>query len=139
MTIAPAGEKATDNVIVRMDENKEEDTYIIGTDLVRMGMSTMRPQLWVDRYDEKLCVNVVAPFNEQASYPLGIFAPNDGEDQISVARQPYNETTLYLTLDGKVIWNLNYNPYTATLTKGNTGRYGLLMVYDSSLRASARG
>lgn len=128
ISVAESGKASTDEIIIRMDEDKAEDTYIIGQDLTRMGMSTINPQIWVNRYNEKLRVNVMAPVNGQASYPLGIFAPNDGEYQISVAQQPDNETTLYLTLDGKVIWNLNYNPYTATLTKGNTDRYGLLMV-----------
>ena len=128
VTIAPAGEKATDNVIVRADEDKEEDTYIIGKDLVRMGMSKIRPQLWVNRYDEKLCVNVIAPTNGQAEYPLGIFAPADGEYTIRVAERSNEETTLYLTYDGRAIWNLSYGEYVASLEQGNDSHYGLRLV-----------
>ncbi len=129
--IAREGGESTDDVIIRMDEEKEEDTYVIGTDLVRMGMSTMRPQLWVNRYDEKLCVNVIAPTNGQAEYPLGIFAPADGEYIISVAERSNEETTLYLTYDGRAVWDLSYGEYVASLEQGNDSHYGLRLVQKS--------
>jgi hypothetical protein len=126
--IAREGGESTDDVIIRMDEDKEEDTYIIGTDLVRMGMSTMRPQLWVNRYNEKLCVNVVAPNNGKANYPLGIFVPATGDYTLSLAAQPSDEDMLYLTKDGRVIWNLTYGPYTGVFEQGTTSSYALRIV-----------
>lgn len=126
--IAREGGESTDDVIIRMDEDKEEDTYIIGTDLVRMGMSTMRPQLWVNRYNEKLCVNVVAPNNGKANYPLGIFVPATGDYTLSLAAQPNDEDMLYLTKDGRVIWNLTYGPYTGVFEQGTTSSYALRIV-----------
>lgn len=126
--IAREGDETSDDVIIRLDEDKEEDTYIIGTDLVRMGMSTMRPQLWVNRYNEKLCVNVMAPINGKANYPLGIFVPATGDYTLSLAAQPNDENMLYLTKDGRVIWNLTYGPYTGVFEQGTTSSYALRIV-----------
>ena len=123
--IAKADGNATDDVIIRADENKEEDAYVLGRDLVRMGMSSINPQLWINRYDEKLCVNVVKPVNNEANYPLGIFAPADGEYRIFTEAEPNEQTALYLTLDGEAIWNLSDAPYTITLNKGTYANYGL--------------
>ena len=123
--IAKADGNATDDVIVRTDEDKEEDAYVLGRDLVRMGMSSINPQLWINRYDEKLCVNVVKPINNEANYPLGIFAPADGEYRIFTEAEPNEQTALYLTLDGEAIWNLNETPYILTLNKGTSANYGL--------------
>ena len=123
--IAKADGNATDDVIVRTDEDKEEDAYVLGRDLVRMGMSSINPQLWINRYDEKLCVNVVKPINEETNYPLGIFAPADGEYRLFTETEPNEQTALYLTLDGEAIWNLSDAPYTFTLNKGTSANYGL--------------
>ena len=122
--IASADQKASDDIIIRTDEDKE-DEYVLGRDLVRMGMSSIRPQMWVNRYDEKLCVNVTAPINNVADYPLGISAPYDGDYELFIDAQPNSETNLYLTLDGEAIWNLSNGAYTATLTKGVHNNYGL--------------
>jgi hypothetical protein len=123
--IAKADGNATDDVIIRTDEDKEEDAYVLGRDLVRMGMSSINPQLWINRYDEKLCVNVAKPINEEANYPLGIFAPADGEYRLFTETEPNEQTALYLTLEGEAIWNLSDAPYTFTLNKGTSANYGL--------------
>lgn len=122
--IASSDQKASDDIIIRTDEDKE-DEYVLGRDLVRMGMSSIRPQMWVNRYDEKLCVNVTAPINNVADYPLGISAPYDGDYELFIDAQPNSETNLYLTLDGEAIWNLSNGAYTATMTKGVHNNYGL--------------
>lgn len=126
--IARDGRKATDDVIISMDKQKEEDVYVLGQDLVRMGMSTINPQMWVDRYNEKLCVNVQAPLNNVADYPLGIFAPANAEYTIYIANPSNDETKLYLTMDGVAIWNLSESAYTLYLDGGTTNRYGLRIV-----------
>lgn len=126
--IAREGGNATDDVIIRMDEEKEEDAYVLGRDLVRMGMSSINPQIWVARYDEKLCVNVQAPLNNVADYPLGIFAPANSTYEVSIANQPNDETTLYLTIDGEAVWNLSEGAYSLYLDGGTTNHYGLRIV-----------
>ena len=42
--------------------------------------------------------------------------------------QPNEDIMLYLTYDGRAIWNLSYSGYVATLDKGTNSHYGLLIV-----------
>ncbi len=115
-----------DRLFIHMDENKEADTYTIGQDLVKFGVSSQIAQMWINRYGEKLCVNTMAPVNNAADYPLSISAPKAGEYQISAEQsQRTNEYTLYLTRDGEAIWNLSDAPYTFTLDAGTYANYGL--------------
>ena len=118
----------TDRVIVRMDEEKTENEYVIGQDLVKMGVSDLVPQMWINRYEKKMCVNTIAGFDNTADYPLSIFAPKKGEYDLFIDDQPNNETMLYLTYDGEAIWNLSYGGYVANLTKGTNTHYGLRIV-----------
>ena len=76
-------------------------------------------------------MNTVAPINGQANYPLGISVPNTGEYEIYIASHPEEDEVLYLTMDGRPIWNLTYGGYTANLEKGTTNRYGLLLIKKS--------
>ena len=127
--IANSGHKYTNRIFVQLDETKEEDSYTIGKDLVKMGVSSQVPQLWVEAYDTKLCVNTQAPTEGKADYALGIFAPQTGEYTISIKYETGKEdATLYLTYDGEAIWNLAQNAYIASLQQGTTQRYGLRVV-----------
>lgn len=125
--IAPENGKMADRMFLLADEDKE-DKYVILSDLAKAGLSTKRAQIWVDRYDTKLCKNTAVLINGQAEYPLGIFAPAAGDYTIQVAERPDEETILYLTLDGRAIWNLTYGAYITTLEQGTTDRYGLRLV-----------
>ena len=128
LMLAASEADVTDRVIVRMDEDKEEDSYTVGQDLAKMGVSSVVPQMWIDRYDSKMCINTVAGFNHTADYPLGIFAPKDGEYNLFMDDQPNDETMLYLTYDGEAIWNLSYGGYVTYLPKGTDMHYGLRIV-----------
>ena len=128
LMLAASEADVTDRVIVRMDEDKEEDTYTVGQDLAKMGISSVVPQMWIDRYDSKMCINTVAGFAHTADYPLGIFAPKDGEYNLFIDDQPNDETMLYLTYDGEAIWNLSYGGYVTYLNKGTDTHYGLRIV-----------
>ena len=123
--LAPSMDIATDQLIVRMSEDKEDDVYTIGQDLVKMGVSDIVPQMWIDRYDSKMCINTVAPIDNTADYPLGIFVPKNGEYDIFLDDEPDSKSTLYLTYDGEVIWNLSNGAYIANLEKGTNTHYGL--------------
>lgn len=129
--LAKTDEAVSDRVIVRMDEEKEENEYVVGQDLVKMGVSDIVPQMWIDRYASKMCINTVAPVNNIANYPLSISVQRDGEYELFIADQPTNEATLYLTYDGQPIWNLGYAGYVANLTKGTNTHYGLRIVVKS--------
>lgn len=116
-----------DRLIVETEEEKE-NKYVIGQDLAKFGVSGKVAQMWINRYDAKLCVNTVAPFNGVADYPLSIFAPKAGEYQISnVKSQMSNgvEYELYLTLNGQAIWNLSDGAFVLNLSKGTDNLYGL--------------
>lgn len=125
--IAPMGAQYTDRLFIATDEDKEAGKYVICKDLAKMGVSSAVAQMWVNNYNTKLCMNTVAPIYGVAEYPLGIYAPQAGEYQISNAKtQMANEDyELYLTYDGEAIWNLNRGAYTLELNKGTITNYGL--------------
>ena len=128
--IAPAEADYTDRLFVKTTDSKETDVYTIGQDLSKVGVSNQVAQMWVDRYGEKLCVNTQAWSHATATYPLGISVPAEGEYTINVEAMD-SEHTLYLTLDGRVIWNLSASPYTAYMEAGTSYRYGLRLVANA--------
>ena len=123
LRIAPMNKQYTDRLFLQMDEDKEEDTYIIAQDLVKVGVSSQVAQMWVNRYNAQLCMNTIAPTDGKAEYPLGISVPTTGEYTISL--MPNEENTVYLTRDGQAIWNLSDGAYTMTLNDGKYTNYGI--------------
>lgn len=117
-----------DRLIVETEEEKANE-YVIGQDLAKFGVSSKVAQMWINRYDAKLCVNTVAPFNGVADYPLSIFAPKAGEYMIAINNSQFTmhnaDYALYLTLNGEVIWNLSEGAYVLNLSKGTDNHYGL--------------
>ena len=117
--------KMADRLIIETADEKE-DKYVIGQDLAKFGVSSKVAQMWINRYDAKLCKNTVEFDGERADYPLNIFSPAAGEYTLHLT--PYtsgSDYALYLTLNGEAIWNLSDAAYTLTLQKGNTAEYGL--------------
>ena len=112
-----------DRLIVQTADEKD-NTYVIGQDLAKMGVGTKTAQMWMERYNTKLCKNTVEMVNESAEYPLSIYAPANGEYVLTAAQQKGNEV-LYLTRNGEAIANLNDGDYTLFLNRGNTSEYGL--------------
>lgn len=115
--------KMADRLIVETADEKE-DRYVIGQDLAKFGVSSKVAQMWIDRYNAKLCVNTIEPKEERAEYPLSLFAPATGEYVISAALQQ-GDKVLYLTRNGEAIANLTDGVYTLTLDRGTTYEYGL--------------
>ena len=126
-----AGEEYTDRVYLQTMEGKE-DRYVIELDLAKAGISTQVAQMWVDRYNAKLCVNTTAPVGKTATYPLGISIPATGTYQISSATTMQANQELYVTRNGKAIWNLAYGPYTVTLDKGTYAEYGIKLIQSNA-------
>ena len=122
--IAPANGAYTDRLFIKTTDSKE-NVYTVGQDLAKVGVSSIVPQMWINRYDAKLCVNTAELISETAEYPLGISVPANGEYTISLAAQPNEDYTVYLTLNGEAIWNLGNGEYTLTLSKGASNEYGL--------------
>ena len=125
--IAANGSAPADRLLILAEEDKE-DQYVILKDLSKAGVSPVRAQMWVDRYGEKLCMNTTALINNKATYPLTISIPKAGEYDIFVSGEAKEGTTLYLTYDGRAIWNLTYGGYMASFEKGTDTHYGLLIV-----------
>lgn len=118
--------KRADHISVQIDENKEENKYVIGKDLTKFGVSAKLAQMWINRYDVKLCFNTIAPEGDNTSFPMSIYAPKAGEYTIAIEREVATEDyALYLTYNGEAIWNLSDGAYTANLNKGTDANYGL--------------
>lgn len=102
------------------------EAYVIGHDLLKMGTPTDSKvaRLWATKGGKKLCDVEAGLANNNAEAPLSIYAPQTGTYILSADEAPAN-TSLYLTYNGRVIWNLSYSPYTLDLTKGTTEGYGL--------------
>lgn len=126
-----AGEEYTDRIFLQTMADKE-DRYIIELDLAKAGISTKVAQMWVNRYNAKLCVNTTAPVGKTATYPLGISVPENGTYQISSATEMQNNQELYVTRNGNAIWNLAYGPYTVTLDKGTYSEYGIKLIQSNA-------
>lgn len=120
------GNKECDNLSIIMNDDAE-DRYVIGEDLAKAGVSTKVAQMWVNRYNAKLCVNSIAAEDEVATYPLGISAPKTGAYTIVATSVPAN-TAVYLTEDDNIIADLTAMPYTLDLSKGTHKEFGLRMV-----------
>ena len=101
--------------------------YTIGRDLLKKGTPTDAKvaQMWAEAYSGlKLCDIEMQLKGSDAQTVLGFYAPQAGTYILSADEAPAN-TSLYLTYNGRVIWNLTYSPYTLDLTKGTTEGYGL--------------
>lgn len=120
------GNKECDNLSIIMNDDAE-DRYVIGEDLAKAGVSTKVAQMWINRYNAKLCVNSIAAEDEVATFPLGISAPKAGAYTIAAASVPAN-TAVYLTEDDNIIADLTSMPYTLDLSKGTHNEFGLRMV-----------
>ncbi|MBQ6723086.1 MAG: InlB B-repeat-containing protein [Paludibacteraceae bacterium] len=130
ISIAANG-KLADRLYIQTAEEKE-DEYIIGKDMSKMSVSSRVAQIWVNRYDSKLCLNTAVLDRDKASYPLGIYAPQAGEYKIFAPADIEMNDNIYLTLDDRVIWNLTMAPYYASLEQGTTNRYGLKLVRSNA-------
>ena len=112
-----------DRLIVQTADEKE-NTYVIGQDLAKMGVGSKTAQMWMNRYDSKLCKNTLEMTNDHADYPLSLYAPAAGEYTLTAAQQR-GDADLYLTMNGEAIWNLSNAAYTLNLNKGTATQYGL--------------
>ncbi len=127
--IAPAEGAYTDRLFIKTTDSREADAYTVGQDLAKVSVSSIVPQMWINRYNAKLCVNTAEVINETAEYPLGINIPKTGEYTISqeVIGEADNYT-LYLTYNDEVVWNLTHGAYTTSLPQGEVTGYGLRII-----------
>jgi hypothetical protein len=105
--------------------------YVIGHDLRKMGNPTeaKTTQMWATKNGKNLCDIETRMENYSASSDINFYAPQAGTYELTVEEMPDN-ATLYLTKNGRVVWNLSMSPYELDLTKGTTEGYGLRIVAD---------
>ena len=123
----------TDYVADRLWVSASEEAtmeYTIGHDLIKMGTPAQAKmaQMWVPAGELNLCDVEMPMLNNNASTPVSIYAPKEGLYTLSVDRAP-EDALLFLTKDGRVIWNLSMTPYLMELPKGTTENYGLRLVH----------
>ncbi|GEM_PF-2563718 len=123
--ILAANNKVTDRIILHISD-EAMDEYTVGEDLAKMGVSTKVGQMWVNRYNARLCVNTVAADQNVADYPLGISAPK--AQAYTLRAQNDGQTTVYLLENGQIIANLSQTAYTIDLSKGTTNAYTIRLV-----------
>lgn len=128
--ISKAETERFDNQLYVVASETAAATYEEGQDVPSMNEETSKygALIWTENYgDKRLAIEEAPLVNSSASYVLGIYAPEDGEYTISTP-QAKEDVSLYLTREGRVIWDLTAAPYTLDLTKGNTTGYGLRIV-----------
>ncbi len=133
-TVSLTNASGTGTKLYVLPEEDKEDKYVIGHDLVKMGMSTKKPQIWVNRYGVNLGLNTTAPVNETAEFPVNLYAPTAGDYTITNNQSPMTseEYVVYLTQNGEAIWNLSDAPYVTSLPAGTNKTYGLRLTARKS-------
>lgn len=131
LRLASAGSNPTDRLYVAATDEKD-DAYVIGQDVAKISVAQGVAQWWVERYDTKLAANTTEFLDNEALFPLGIYAPAAGNYQLTVATPVDADHELMLTYDGLPVQDLsNGTACTITLQAGRTNRYGLLLVRKS--------
>ena len=122
---AEGEEIASDHLWISASEDATGE-YVIGRDLLKMGTPTESnvARFWAARNEMRLCDIEMQLANNNAQCELGLFAPQAKEYTLSVETTP-EDAVLYLTYNGRAIWNLTNSPYVFDLTKGTTEGYGL--------------
>jgi len=108
-------------------------TYEIGRELSKFGnpLDAKVAQVWTNAYDLNLCDIELPIANNGAHCDLNIFAPKTGQYTFAVDRAQ-EDAVLFLTYNGKPIWNLSMSPYVFDLKKGTTEGYGLQMYIQNA-------
>lgn len=133
-TIALSREDSKD-VADRLYVGASEDAiaeYEIGRDLMKFGnpLSAKDAQLWANTYGLKLCAIDMPLVYSEANCDLRIFAPKDGSYSLEIENGP-EDAELYLTYNGKVVWNLSSSPCSLGLNKGTKEGFGLRIKYKN--------
>ena len=122
-----SGDSYTDRIYLHTLDTKAEG-YAIGWDLAKAGVSTQVAQMWVARYNTELCVNTIAPTDSVATYPLGLFVPQEGMYRIRLLTDVPSDMKMRVARGNKVIWNFANGPYEMMLEAGTYTDYSLELV-----------
>ena len=125
--VRDGAETFADQMFVRASEEASNE-YEQGHDMITWNGTTAKTALiWSNNYGKRLAIEEAPMVDDQASYALSLYAPADGTYRIETPTES-EDATLYLTKDGRVMWNLSMSACEVELTKGTTENYGLLLV-----------
>ena len=124
-----ATEEVEDNIFLTAREEALNE-YEVGRDLAKMSMGEAKcAQMWVPAYGTQLCAADFQLINDKAEYPLIINTPKAGT--YSINAQENENATIYLTYNGRAIWNLSMSACELDLTQGLNEGYGLRLVVNA--------
>jgi len=125
--VRDGAETFADQMFVRASEEASNE-YEQGHDMITWNGTTAKTALiWSNNYGKRLAIEEAPIVDNKASYALSLYAPADGTYRIETPTEN-EDATLYLTKDGRVMWNLSMSACEVELTKGTTENYGLLLV-----------
>lgn len=126
LTVSFGDDDYTDRLYLSASE-EASDAYEIGKDLEKMMITAQPsvPQIAGLAYGTRLCM-MHSPWSEnQATYPLSLYAPANGT--YTIAAQATSDTEVYLTKDGIVLQDITSLASQLLLTKGENTQYGLIL------------
>ncbi len=102
--------------------------YVIGHDLAKMGdlTSSKVARMWAKNNNIDLCDIEMPLVYGQASCELNMYVPEQATYTIAVEQAP-EDADLFLTYNGKVIWNLTSSPAEIVLNSGLKTDFGLIL------------
>ena len=115
-----------DQMYVRASETALSQ-YEQGHDMITWnGTTGNTAMIWAENYGKRLAIEEAPLVNDKASYELGIFAPQAGTYRIAMTSE--DDAELYLTYNGRAIWNLSMSECELELAQGQNAGYGLRLV-----------
>ncbi len=102
--------------------------YVIGHDLAKMGdlTSSKVARMWAKNNNIDLCDIEMPLVYGQASCELNMYVPEQATYALAVEEAP-EDAELFLTYNGKVIWNLTSSPAEIVLNSGLKTDFGLIL------------
>ena len=127
--IAKEGATRCDNRLYVSTSDEATSTYEQGKDMQSMNGTSAKfaALIWTENYGMRLASEDVPMVNQKASYTLGIYAPKAGTYSISTV-EASEDAELYLTYNGRAIWNLSMSACELDLAQGQNTGYGLRLV-----------
>ena len=131
-TIAFGNDDYTDYLYLSTDVDAS-DSYEIGKDLEKMSISSQPTvaQIVGKAYSTSLCMINVPLSNNQATFALSLYAPENGT--YTITAQDITDADIYLTQNGTVVQDITSQSAQLLLSKGENNQYGLLLVAEHPL------
>ena len=118
---------ASDHLWVSASEEATGE-YVIGKDLGKMGELTNSKvaRMWAKNNGMSLCDIEMPMVYGEANCELNMYAPKQATYTLAIEEAP-EDADLFLTYNGKVIWNLTSSPAQIVLNQGLKTDFGLIL------------